>query len=70
MQLKYSRALVAAILTGIAFSASAQYEPDVKADSAQACPAGTIPSGASYTFEDGHLVRDGEVCTSLYNGRD
>jgi hypothetical protein len=67
--MKYCRPLVAAILAGIAFSASAQ-DADVFADSAEACPAGTAPAVPSYSWEDGRFVQEGWLCESLYKGRD
>jgi len=67
MKLKHCRTLVAAILTGIAFSASAQ-DAGVHTDSREACPAGTAPSVASYRWHDGAWVRDGWACESLYKG--
>ena len=77
MKQKYGRTLVAAMLAGMAFSASAQnlrvpenanvpLEQDVIAESAEACPRGTIPSTAAYGFQDGRLVQNGWVCESLY----
>jgi hypothetical protein len=69
MKLKYRRALVAAVLAGIAVSASAASLPpeaDVFAGSGQACPAGTFESSPSYHWQNGHFVRDGWVCESLY----
>jgi hypothetical protein len=65
--MKYCRALVAAILAGVAFSASAQ-DADVVVDSAETCPAGTFASVPSYDWEDGRFVRDGWLCESLYKG--
>jgi hypothetical protein len=67
--MKYCRALVAAILAGIAFSASAQ-DADVVVESAEACPSGTAASVPSYRWEDGRFVNDGWLCESLYKGRD
>jgi hypothetical protein len=66
--MKYFRALVAAGLAGVAFSASAQ-DAEVIVESDQACPAGTVPSVPSYTWEGGRFVRDGTLCESLYKGR-
>lgn len=67
MKLKYSLPLVAAILAASTFPASAQ-DPDVFADSAEACPAGYTELVPSYRWEDGRFVRDGVVCESLYGG--
>jgi hypothetical protein len=64
--MKYRHALVAAILAGVAVSASAQDRVIVK--QGEACPAGTTQSVPSYTWKDGRLVRDGTVCESLYKG--
>ena len=66
--MKYFRALVAAGLAGVAFSAPAQ-DADVIVESDQACPAGTAPSVPSYSWDDGRFVRDGYLCESLYKGR-
>jgi hypothetical protein len=65
--MKYCRALVAAILAGVAFSASAQ-DADVVVESQEACPSGAFPSVPSYNWEDGRLGRDGWLCESLYKG--
>ena len=65
--MKYFRALVAASLAGVAFSASAQ-DADVIVESGQACPAGTARSVPSYSWEDGRFVQDGYLCESLYTG--
>ena len=67
MKLKYSRTLVAALLAGIALSASAS-DPDVYADSAEACPAGYSESVPSFRWEDGRFVRDGVLCESFSDG--
>jgi hypothetical protein len=63
------KSFVAAVLAGFAVSASA-YEVDrvTVADSAD-CPAGTAATAASYEWQDGHLVRNGWVCESIYSGR-
>ncbi len=77
MKQKYRHTLVAAVFAGLAFSASAQnlrvpenadvpLEQDVIAESAEACPGGTIPSTPAYGFQDGRLVQNGWVCESLY----
>lgn len=66
--MKYFRALVAASVAGVAFSASAQ-DADVIVESAEACPAGYAPSVPSYRLEDGRFVRDGYLCESLHKGR-
>jgi hypothetical protein len=55
-------ALVAAILAGVAISASAR-DADFTIGVDQACPAGTVSQGPAYHFEHGRLVRDGWVCT-------
>jgi hypothetical protein len=67
--MKHCRTLVAAILAGVAVSASAQ-DADVFVDSAEACPGGTFPSVPSYHWQDGRFVRDGWLCESLYKGGD
>jgi hypothetical protein len=64
VKLKYHRTLAAAILAGIAFSASA----DVHVDSTEACPAGTFQN-PSYHWENGHFVRDGWACQSYEGAR-
>jgi hypothetical protein len=66
--MKYRHALLAAVLAGVAFSASAQ-DADVIVGRDEACPAGTFPSLPYYSWEDGRLVRDGLVCESLYKRR-
>lgn len=66
--MKLTRTLIATILMGIAFSASAQ-DADVYVDSAEACPAGTFASLPSYEWEDGRFVRDGWFCESLDSHR-
>ena len=61
------RTLVAAILACTAFSASASaWDPDVVIGVEEACPRGTIFKSASYRWEAGRFVRDGQVCESLY----
>jgi hypothetical protein len=62
--------LVAAVFAGVAVSASAYDDFDrvTVADSAD-CPAGTAATVASYEWQDGHLVRNGWVCESIYSGR-
>jgi hypothetical protein len=71
MKLKYRRTLAAAILAGVAFSASAQdakvpMEADVHASSADACPRGTFSSLPTYKWQNGHVKHDGWLCESLY----
>ena len=70
MTLKYRRTLAAAILAGIAFSASVRAaelptDADVIVRSGEACPSGTFESVPSYNWKDGHLVRDGMLCESF-----
>jgi hypothetical protein len=62
--MKYRRTLVAAILAGVAFSASAR-EPDLIVGLDEACPASTVPN-PSYRWENGRFVRDGWVCTDVH----
>ena len=59
--MKHCCTLVAAILAGLAFSASA-HNADISVGVDQACPAGTTPKGASYRWDHGRFVREGSVC--------
>jgi hypothetical protein len=65
--MKHCRTLVAVILAGVAFSASAR-EADFIVGLTQACPAGTVSKGPSYRFEDGRFVREGWVCAEFQQG--
>ena len=60
--MKHCLTLVAVILAGVAFSASAR-DADFIVGVDQHCPAGTVSNGPAYHFEDGRFVRDGWVCT-------
>lgn len=62
--MKYCLAIVAVILAGTA-SASA-VERDVVVELDQECPRGYVSKSLSYSFDGGHLVRDGRVCESLH----
>jgi hypothetical protein len=68
MKLKYGRTLAAAILAGIAFSASAEGVVGVYVAEGQDCPAGTIERAPTYHWQDGHFVRDGEFCGPISRG--
>jgi len=59
--MKHCRTLVAAILVGVAFSASAG-NAHITVGVDQACPAGTTPRGAAYRWDHGRFVREGSVC--------
>jgi len=59
--MKHCRTLVAAILVGVAFSASAG-DAHITVPVDQACPAGTTSAGASYRWDHGRFVREGWVC--------
>ena len=77
--MKLSRILTAAILAGAAVSASAQnsapsgvdaaryaVNATVQVASADACPSDYFASSPSYRLKNGHLVKDGWVCQSLF----
>ena len=57
--------LIAALLAGIALAGPA-YGATVVANAAD-CPAGTVPGTAAYEWHDGHFVRVGWTCESLYD---
>jgi hypothetical protein len=61
------RTLVAVILAGVAFSASAR-NADFTVGLNQACPAGTVSKGPAYRFDDGRFVREGWVCADFQQG--
>ena len=63
--MKYHHALLAAVLAGLAFSASAQVA-DVIVEPEKACPATYFPSIPAYTWKDGRFVLDGQVCESVH----
>jgi len=67
MKLKHGRTLVALILAGIAFSASAR-DASFVVETNQACPVGTVSKGPSYRFEEGRFVREGWVCADFQQG--
>ena len=62
--MKHCRTLLAVILAGVAFSASAR-EHHVIVRVEQACPSGLVSKGPSYRFENGRFVREGWVCEDL-----
>ncbi len=63
--MKYCLTLVAAILAGTAFSASAS-ERDIVVGLEESCPRGFVSKSLSYRWDDGRFVREGRVCESLH----
>lgn len=63
--MKFRHALFAAVLAGLAGSASAQVA-DVIVELGEGCPAGTFQSVPAYSWKDGRFVLDGRVCESLH----
>jgi hypothetical protein len=55
--------LAAAALASFALAASAA-DTYTHATSADACPAGSYASAASYQWQDGHFLQNGVVCES------
>lgn len=63
--MRYRHALFAAVLAGVASSASARVA-DVIVEPEEACPAGFFPSVPAYSWKNGGFVLDGLVCESLH----